>query len=95
MAQSYAYAAGRGLEPIEHRIIRAINKYGAEVVYGRPMGAFEIRILEIVQNIVNGKLSMDSAENLVEWKTKNEYITNLVSIARREALTLGLVNEND
>jgi hypothetical protein len=51
--------------------------------------------MEAVQNIVNGKLAMDASKDLVEWKQQNPYIASLVSVARKAAVELELVDEND
>ena len=86
MARAYAYADGDGPEPRELDALRAIRAFGAEAVWGRPIGVGEIKRMVLADNIVQayrGRLA--HADGWAAWASENPEANSLLNLAMRLA----------
>lgn len=67
MAAAYKYANGDGPKPNELVMSFYLNRFGAQAVLGRPMGAGEMRRIVVAENIVNAYRNRQAADDWVKW----------------------------
>ena len=91
MAAAYAYADG-GQMPAELRLLHEIDRFGAQAVFGRPLGAGEMRRMMIAETIVNLYRARAAAENWAAWETANPELAALLNAALKAAIDEGLIN---
>jgi len=92
MAAAYAYADG-GQMPAELRLLHEIDRFGAQAVFGRPLGAGEMRRMMIAETIVNLYRARAAAENWAAWETANPELAALLNAALKAAIDEGLLDE--
>jgi len=92
MAAAYAYADG-GQMPAELRLLHEIDRFGAQAVFGRPLGAGEMRRMMIAETIVNLYHARAAAENWAAWETANPELAALLNAALKAAIDEGLLDE--
>jgi hypothetical protein len=85
MARAYAYAEGDGPEPRELAQLKAINRFGAEAVMGRPLGVGEIRRMTTAEAIVGGYQQRARAESWASWASAHPESSALLILAMRAA----------
>ena len=92
MARAYAYAKGDGTLPEELRLARLVERFGAQSVYGRPLGAREIRNMELVENIIYWYQQKEAQNNQAEWA--NTYLAEnaMLMHALKCAVDLGYID---
>ena len=90
MAAAYAYADG-GQMPAEIRLLREVDRFGAQAVFGRTLGAKEIRRMMIAENIVNAYRARAASENWAAWETDNPQVAALLNAAMKAAIDEGLI----
>jgi len=90
MAAAYACADG-GQMPAELRLLREIDRFGAQAVFGRPLGAGEMRRMMIAETIVNLYHARAAAENWAAWETANPGLAALLNAALKAAIDEGLI----
>ena len=81
MARAYAYAEGDGPEPWELRQLRAIDRFGAQSVAGRPLSVGEIQRMTVVQDIVRAYQLRAKADSWADWASKNPALSGLLNRA--------------
>lgn len=67
MAAAYNYARGKGDMPNELELIRMVDRFGAQAVFGRTLKRGEMRRMATVERIVEGYQAMTSAKNQDDW----------------------------
>ena len=77
--------------PPEIELGNAVDRYGGMTVYGRAIGAFEMRRISMSENIV-ALYNAREGNDWVEWGNENEASANLLGLALRAALDMGLMN---
>ena len=93
MGRAYAYAAGDAPMPGEIELGNAVDRYGGMAVYGRTIGAGEMRAISLAEGIVNAFNTRDqSPEDLADWSKDNKGLADLLGLALREAIDLGLID---
>ena len=60
-----------------------IDRFGAQAVLGRVMGAGEINRIFMAERVIRAYKSMKSASNAVEWATSNPEDSKLMDYAMR------------
>ena len=80
-AAAYRYAEGGGVTPREIELGRMINRFGAQAVFGRAMGAAEIRRIEISERIVRLYIEREKSDNWAAWVMNNPGDAELLSMA--------------
>lgn len=90
MAAAYAYADG-GPMPTEIRLLRAVDRFGAQAVFGRTLGATEIRQMMVAENIINCFRARATSENWVAWEKENPEKVALLNAAMKAAIDEGLI----
>ena len=93
MAVVYAYADGGHPAPPELRLLREIDRFGAQAVFGRPLGAGEMRRMMIAETIVHAYRARAAAENWAAWETANPELAALLNAALKAAIDEGLLDE--
>jgi len=83
IAEAYAYADGGGGLPKELRLARYIDRFGAQAVLGRVMGAGEIRRIEMAERIISIYQSRKQASNATEWVNSHQKEAELLDYAER------------
>ena len=93
MGRAYAYAAGDAPMPGEIELGNAVDRYGGMAVYGRTIGAGEMRAISLAEGVVNAFNTSDqSEEDLADWSKDNKGLADLLGLALREAIDLGLID---
>ena len=85
-AAAYAYADG-GPIPRELILLHNIEKYGAQAVLGRTLGAGEIRRMNVAENIVRAYQSRKQSDNWATWAEVNPELNRILEdamLAERE-----------
>ena len=86
MARAYLYADGDGPEPRELDAMRAIRAFGAEAVWGRPLGVGEIRRMVVAENIVQAyRARAAHSDGWAAWASANPDANRLLNLAMRLA----------
>ena len=57
--------------PREMELLRAIQAYGAQAVIGRPLGAGEIRRMNVASNVITYHAQRAASGDWVKWETDN------------------------
>ena len=95
MGRAYAYAEGDAPMPGEIELGQAVNRYGGMAVYGRTIGAGEMKAIELAESVVNAYKIRESEipdGNLAEWSAENKGLADLLGFALRETIDLGLID---
>ena len=82
MSSAYDYAEG-GEVTDELVIGWAVNKYGAQAVYGRTLSFHEIRMMDLAENVYRAYREREASENWAEWAEKNRAKARLLAEAGR------------
>jgi hypothetical protein len=86
MARAYLYAEGDGPEPTELDALRAIRVFGAEAVWGRPIGVGEMKRMMVAESIVRAHVSRAThKEGWAAWAAANPGLNALLNAAMFEA----------
>jgi len=97
MARAYAHANGDLSMSPEIELGNAVDRFGGQVVYGRPIGMLEMRQITLAERIVNAydarQVSDENQANWAEWSAENQGAANLLGLSLRAALDLGLIDE--
>ena len=83
MSSAYAFAEGDGTIPDELVLVRSVNKYGVEAVFGRTLSFHEIRMMTLTENIVNAHDERKRSENWAQWAEVNHGKAELLGVAGR------------
>lgn len=83
MARAYAYAAGDGPAPMELQALRAIDRFGAPSIWGRPLGVGEVTRMGAVERIVAAFHARQKSENWAAWAHDNPEANGLLNYAER------------
>lgn len=83
IAAAYKFAVGDGDMPQEIEMGRLIDRFGAQAVLGRPMGAKEIRRIMAAEYVLNAYRSMTSSENYAAWVNDHPQEAELLSQAAK------------
>jgi hypothetical protein len=82
MARAYLYAEGDGPEPKELDALRAIGVFGAEAVWGRPIGVGEMRRMMAADAIVRAHMGRAKhKEGWAAWAAANPEQNALLNAA--------------
>jgi hypothetical protein len=82
MALAYLFADGDGPEPRELDALRAIRTFGAQAVWGRPVGVGEIRRMTFAERIVGAYRSRDKhPDGWAAWAAANPILNRLLNAA--------------
>ena len=93
MARAYAFAKGDGPLPTEIRLANVVQRFGSESVYGRPLGAKEIRQMELSENVIMFFREKYAQSNQAEWANQNPYANDLLMHALKCAIDLGMLDD--
>jgi len=92
MAAAYAYADGGHPAPPELRLLREIDRFGAQAVFGRPLAAREMRQMMVAEGIVHAYRARAAAENWAAWEMASPELAALLNAALKTAIDEGLIN---
>ncbi len=67
--------------PRELVLLRYVDRFGADAVFGRTPGAGELRSMVISENVVNAYNSRAKAEDWVKWADENPELSKLLIMA--------------
>ena len=81
IANAYKYAEGVGGIPREIELGAIVDRFGAQAVFGRAIGAGEIRRIAMSERIVRAYREREQAENWAAWVVNNPQDAELLSIA--------------
>jgi hypothetical protein len=81
MSSAYQFAEGDAPATDELILGWAVDKYGAQSVYGRTLSFHEIRTLDMAANVVNAYHERMRSENWAEWAEKNHAKARLLNAA--------------
>ena len=62
----------------------AVEKYGAQAVFGRPLFLHEMQEINIAEKIYNGYMSRKGHDNLAKWTTEHQDIAEILSGLEKE-----------
>ena len=93
MGAAYAYAAGELPMPPDVELANAVDRFGGMAVFGRTIGALEMRRISLSENIGNAYQAREKADDWAEWSAGNQGAADLLGLALRAALDLGLIDE--
>ena len=85
MAYAYAYADGKGPMPDELVILRSIDRYGVNAIYGRPLSFHEIRMMTLADSVVNAYREREKSDNWGAWTDMNPDKAELLAEAGKLA----------
>ena len=80
IANAYRYAEGVGVSR-EIELGLTVSRFGAQSVFGRVIGAGEIRRIAMAERIVRAYREREQAENWAKWVENNPHDAELLSIA--------------
>lgn len=84
MSSAYQYAEG-GAVTDELILCWAVEKYGAQSVYGRMLSFHEIRMMDLADNIVRAYNERKRSDNWAAWAENNHIKARILNIAGRLA----------
>ena len=84
-AAAYLFAAGDGPKPDELILADYIDRFGAQAVMGRTLGAGEIRSITTVERICRAYARRQVAEDWVKWQNDNPGDAAILGEAERLA----------
>ena len=67
--------------PRELVLLRYVDRFGADAVFGRTPGAGELRSMVISENVVNAYNSRAKAEDWAKWADENPELSKLLIMA--------------
>lgn len=70
-------------------LYNSVSHYGAQAVFGRPLGAWEIRMMNFANNVVTAYEAKHRAENQADWAKENKDLENTLMRALDAALEEG------
>ena len=79
--------------PIAYSTLLNIDRFGAQAVFGRPLGVDEITSMRVVENIILSVKARERASDYAKWVTDNPEAQELISDARKYAKDEGLLDE--
>jgi hypothetical protein len=85
MAAAYRHADAGEPAPGELVAISYIDRFGAQAVYGRPLGAGEMRRMSLVENIVNAYRARERSDNWAAWAKEHPRDSELLAQAAKAA----------
>ena len=85
MAAALQYAEGDGHLPAEIELLSAVDRFGAQSVFGRAIGAGEIRRMNTSESIIRAVRDRERAENWAEWARANPGEARLLARATKAA----------
>jgi hypothetical protein len=92
-AAAYVYIHDGGRRPRELTLLTQIDRFGVMAVLGRPvLGAKEIRLMSIAENITHWYAERQQSQNWATWATENPEKSAGLTMAHNMALELGLLN---
>lgn len=71
MAAAYLYAERRGPMPPDLQLANAVSRYGVQAIFGRVLGAGELRRMLACENIVRAYQERQKHPNWAEWARDN------------------------
>lgn len=90
MASAYIYADGGRNDPPKYVMLsNSVSAYGAQAVFGRPLGNWEVRMMNIASNVTSAYKAKQRAENQAEWAKENPGRENTIALALEAALKQG------
>lgn len=92
MACAYAYANGDRPMPPEIRLAGAVERFGAQSIYGRPLGAKEIVRMETAEGVVNAFAARAHSADWANWAIANKSASEFLNRAMKYAINLGMTN---
>lgn len=97
MGRAYAYVNGDAPVPPQIELGNAVNRYGGTAVYGRTIGALEMRSISLAERVVSayharqGTTESGDQSNWATWSETHQELADLLGLALREAIDLGLI----
>lgn len=85
MAAAYRHADEGEPPPPELVALGYIDRFGAAAVYGRTLGAGEMRRMALAENVVNAYKARARAENWAQWAQENRQASELLAQAAKAA----------
>ena len=82
MAAAYAFAEGGPITD-EIALIRSLDRFGVQAIYGRPLSFHEIRMLVMAENVTMAYIDRMKSENWVYWAENNPDKSALLALAGR------------
>jgi hypothetical protein len=80
-------------KPRELTLLESIQAYGAVNVLGRPLGAGEIRRMNLANSIVTAYRSWSQSDNWAKWREDNPAAGDLLDQARQ--IAEGMVSDGE
>ena len=93
MARAYAYANSDGPMPQETRLANLIRRFGAESIYGRPLGANEIRRMEMSESVIDIYQERELSGDWGAWAESNPEKSKFLNWALKCAVELGMIDD--
>jgi hypothetical protein len=81
MVAAYAHADAGDPIPDELILARAVEKYGAQAIFGRMLSFQEVRSMGLAENIVNAYGERKKSDNWAEWSENNPSKARLLNTA--------------
>jgi hypothetical protein len=81
MGRAYAYIAEGAPPPMEMEAVRLVGKFGAQAVYGRQLGACEMRCMEIAETVINAYQQREASKAWAKWAADNPGLNRLLDEA--------------
>ena len=85
MGRCYRYAEERGPKPPEIEAGELVNRFGAQVVYGRTMTRGEMRAILLAETVVRAYRERAEAGEVATWAIDHPELQTLLVRAMRAA----------
>lgn len=85
LAYRYAESDCEGEAPKDLQLLWAIQKYGAQAIYGRTLGRMEIKRMTASENILNLFKERSKSVNWAAWSTSNPAEARMLEAAAQIA----------
>jgi len=85
VAAALQYAEGDGRLPAEIELLAAVDRYGSNAVFGRVVGAGEIRRMNAAENTIRAYRDREQSDDWPKWARDNPGLARLLAIATKAA----------
>ena len=85
MAAAWRHADEGAPAPPVYVVLGYIDRFGAQAVYGRTLGAGEMRRMVLTENVINAYRARERSENWAKWVQENRQASELLAQAAKAA----------
>ena len=81
MPSAHKFAEGDGPIPREVKLLSQINRFGGQAIYGRAIGAGELKGMLLAEMVVNAYQAREKSGEWAKWAGENPDLNRLLIMA--------------